>query len=210
MSKPAASASSVAVGDVGKNVCSFPRGLRKEGIQENQEDTGGADGTRTRKTRPDISQLRRRRRGRPLRSPSIPGFATSAWYPDFARDELRARCGRHRSPHRICRLLGTTTSMQPSSGSPDLTTARLTSGGRSDRLERLSRCPDLPSQRVWWVDVSDRALQFDATSCADLGDWRDRLTFPKPIFHDITARTDFYLERGFNSNPYGLSCARIR
>ncbi len=32
----------------------------------------------------------------------------------------------------------------------------------------------------------------------DLGDWRDRITWPKPIFTDLVARSDFYIERGFD------------
>ena len=34
---------------------------------------------------------------------------------------------------------------------------------------------------------------------ADLGDWRDRITFPSLVFDDPVARTEFYIERGFNS-----------
>lgn len=34
---------------------------------------------------------------------------------------------------------------------------------------------------------------------ADLGDWRDRIAFPQVIFEDPVARTEFYVERGFNS-----------
>ena len=32
----------------------------------------------------------------------------------------------------------------------------------------------------------------------DLGDWRDRISWPKPIFTDLVARSDFYIERGFD------------
>jgi hypothetical protein len=32
----------------------------------------------------------------------------------------------------------------------------------------------------------------------DLGDWRDAITWPKPIFTDPIARTEFYVDRGFN------------
>ena len=31
-----------------------------------------------------------------------------------------------------------------------------------------------------------------------LGDWRDRISWPKPIFTDLVARTEFYMERGFD------------
>jgi cell fate (sporulation/competence/biofilm development) regulator YlbF (YheA/YmcA/DUF963 family) len=34
---------------------------------------------------------------------------------------------------------------------------------------------------------------------ADLGDWRDRIAFPQLIFENPVARTEFYVERGFNS-----------
>jgi len=34
---------------------------------------------------------------------------------------------------------------------------------------------------------------------ADLGDWRDRIAFPQVIFENPVARTEFYVERGFNS-----------
>ena len=33
----------------------------------------------------------------------------------------------------------------------------------------------------------------------DLGDWRDRITFPDSVFLDPIARTDFYVDRGFNT-----------
>jgi len=33
----------------------------------------------------------------------------------------------------------------------------------------------------------------------DLGDWRDKITFPELIFIDPVARTDFYANRGFNT-----------
>ncbi|MFZ4859003.1 MAG: Swt1 family HEPN domain-containing protein [Desulfuromonadaceae bacterium] len=32
----------------------------------------------------------------------------------------------------------------------------------------------------------------------DLGDWRDKITFPEAIFSDPVARTAFYVDRGFN------------
>jgi len=32
----------------------------------------------------------------------------------------------------------------------------------------------------------------------NLGDWRERITWPEEIFGDITARSEFYAERGFN------------
>jgi hypothetical protein len=34
----------------------------------------------------------------------------------------------------------------------------------------------------------------------DLGDWRDRLSFPQAVFEDPVARIDFYVERGFNTS----------
>lgn len=33
----------------------------------------------------------------------------------------------------------------------------------------------------------------------DLGDWRDKITFPESVFIDPIARTDFYVNRGFNT-----------
>jgi len=33
----------------------------------------------------------------------------------------------------------------------------------------------------------------------DLGDWRDKITFPESVFIDPVARTDFYITRGFNT-----------
>ena len=33
----------------------------------------------------------------------------------------------------------------------------------------------------------------------DLGDWRDKITFPESVFIDAVARTDFYIKRGFKS-----------
>lgn len=33
----------------------------------------------------------------------------------------------------------------------------------------------------------------------DLGDWRDKITFPESVFIDPVARTDFYVARGFNT-----------
>ncbi|MBO1011852.1 hypothetical protein IPV27_29880, partial [Acidovorax sp. SD340] len=35
---------------------------------------------------------------------------------------------------------------------------------------------------------------------ADFGDWRDRIAFPQVIFENPVARTEFYVERGFNSS----------
>lgn len=44
---------------------------------------------------------------------------------------------------------------------------------------------------------------FDSTLTAalraDFGDWRDRIAFPRSVFDDPVARTEFYVERGFNS-----------
>jgi hypothetical protein len=34
---------------------------------------------------------------------------------------------------------------------------------------------------------------------SDLGDWRDKITFPESVFVDPVARIDFYVDRGFNS-----------
>lgn len=33
----------------------------------------------------------------------------------------------------------------------------------------------------------------------DFGDWRDKITFPESVFIDPVARTDFYVNRGFNT-----------
>ncbi len=42
-------------------------------------------------------------------------------------------------------------------------------------------------------------LELTAALRQDLGDWRDRITFPEPIFTDPAVRTDFYVARGFNT-----------
>lgn len=34
----------------------------------------------------------------------------------------------------------------------------------------------------------------------DLGDWRDKISWPENIFSDAMARTEFYVDRGFNTN----------
>ena len=39
-----------------------------------------------------------------------------------------------------------------------------------------------------------------ATLRLDLGDWRDRISFPHVVFDDPISRTEFYVERGFNSS----------
>ena len=41
--------------------------------------------------------------------------------------------------------------------------------------------------------------EFTTVLRSDLGDWRDKITFPKSVFIDPVARTDFYVNRGFNS-----------
>ena len=41
--------------------------------------------------------------------------------------------------------------------------------------------------------------KFTAALRLDLGDWRDKITFPDSVFSDPVARTDFYVNRGFNS-----------
>lgn len=41
--------------------------------------------------------------------------------------------------------------------------------------------------------------QFTNSLRLDLGDWRDTITWPGPIFTDSVARTDFYVERGLNT-----------
>ncbi|MEP7352501.1 MAG: hypothetical protein ABI824_04635 [Acidobacteriota bacterium] len=38
----------------------------------------------------------------------------------------------------------------------------------------------------------------EAALRVDLGDWRDTITWPPAIFTDLGARSDFYIERGFN------------
>ncbi len=40
--------------------------------------------------------------------------------------------------------------------------------------------------------------EFTAALRLDLGDWRDKITFRKSVFIDPVARTDFYVNRGFN------------
>lgn len=42
-------------------------------------------------------------------------------------------------------------------------------------------------------------LELTAALRLDLGDWRDKITFPESVFIDPVARTDFYVTRGFNS-----------
>lgn len=42
-------------------------------------------------------------------------------------------------------------------------------------------------------------LELTAALRLDLGDWRDKIIFPDPVFIDPVARTDFYAFRGFNS-----------
>ncbi|MDO8778986.1 MAG: Swt1 family HEPN domain-containing protein [Burkholderiaceae bacterium] len=42
-------------------------------------------------------------------------------------------------------------------------------------------------------------LELTAALRLDLGDWRDRITFPESVFIDPVARTDFYVDRGFNT-----------
>lgn len=40
--------------------------------------------------------------------------------------------------------------------------------------------------------------EFTAALRLDLGDWRDKITFPEAVFFDSAARSDFYVSRGFN------------
>jgi hypothetical protein len=40
--------------------------------------------------------------------------------------------------------------------------------------------------------------QLTAVLRSDLGDWRDRITFPQAVFNEPVTRTAFYVERGFN------------
>ena len=77
------------------------------------------------------------------------------------------------------------------------------------------------SMRTPWLDVQDplrsmggfAALQsighalkdmpayghtLGAALRVNLGDWRDRITWPREIFTDYEARADFYVRRGFN------------
>lgn len=42
-------------------------------------------------------------------------------------------------------------------------------------------------------------LELTAALRLDLGDWRDKITFPESVFTDPVARTDFYVARGFNT-----------
>lgn len=42
-------------------------------------------------------------------------------------------------------------------------------------------------------------LELTAALRLDLGDWRDKITFPESVFIDPVARTDFYVTRGFNT-----------
>ncbi len=41
-------------------------------------------------------------------------------------------------------------------------------------------------------------LELTAALRFDLGDWRDKITFPESVFIDPVARSDFYVTRGFN------------
>jgi hypothetical protein len=40
--------------------------------------------------------------------------------------------------------------------------------------------------------------QLGSTLRADLGDWRDTITFPNEVFTNLAARSDFYVKLGFN------------
>lgn len=40
--------------------------------------------------------------------------------------------------------------------------------------------------------------EFTAALRLDLGDWRDKITFPDAVFFDSAARSEFYISRGFN------------
>jgi hypothetical protein len=42
-------------------------------------------------------------------------------------------------------------------------------------------------------------IQFTDSLRLDLGDWRDQITWPEQIFTDPVARTEFYVERGLNT-----------
>lgn len=42
-------------------------------------------------------------------------------------------------------------------------------------------------------------LELTAALRRDLGDWRDKITFPESVFIDPVARVDFYITRGFNT-----------
>lgn len=42
-------------------------------------------------------------------------------------------------------------------------------------------------------------LKLTAALRLDLGDWRDKITFPESVIIDPVARTDFYVTRGFNT-----------
>ena len=42
-------------------------------------------------------------------------------------------------------------------------------------------------------------LEFTTALRHDLGDWRDKITFPESVFIDPVTRIDFYVNRGFNS-----------
>lgn len=42
-------------------------------------------------------------------------------------------------------------------------------------------------------------LELTAALRKDLGDWRDKITFPESVFTDPIVRTDFYVARGFNT-----------
>jgi len=41
-------------------------------------------------------------------------------------------------------------------------------------------------------------VEFTTALRLDLGDWRDKITFPESVFIDPIVRTDFYVNRGFN------------
>lgn len=44
----------------------------------------------------------------------------------------------------------------------------------------------------------------------DLGDWRDRISWPEPIFTDLVARTEFYVQRGFDPALTDFPAAAFR
>jgi len=90
--------------------------------------------------------------------------------------------------------------------------------GQADEIQRAMEAMDTP-----WLDEQDKMRSvigfaeiqgigsmltrlpgFDNTVSealrVDLGDWRDKITWPEPVLTDMDARGAFYIERGFD--PY--------
>jgi hypothetical protein len=68
-----------------------------------------------------------------------------------------------------------------------------------DNLKSLAGFAELQNIGLAMRHFSSFSDDLSATLRSALGDWRDAITFPKPIFDDAIARSRFYVERGFDS-----------